>query len=122
MKLSQISKYECKCGHRGHTAFFASSGFKETCEKCGSIVRPEQHQRAIDDPGNRRFSGAAAVSLKHGFHSSEVDAARRAMPEVADCIKDDGRVVFRDSKTSQKFSREMDRVLTRAGVPKHPFQ
>ena len=121
MKLSQISKFECGCGHHGSLAFFASNGFQEPCPKCGTLVQPESQRRAIDDPGNRRFSGDGAVSLKHGCLPSEVQAARRSMPEVADCFRDNGQVVFKDSRTAKKFEKAMDRVLTGAGVPKHPF-
>ena len=121
MKLSKISKYECKCGQHGTLAFFASNEWEEPCPACGKNVQPSDEQRAIDDPGNRRFSGDAAVSLMHGFHASEVKAARQAMPGVADCIKDDGWVTFRDTRTAQRFEQSMDRVMTRAGVPKHPF-
>lgn len=66
--------------------------------------------------GNRRFSGAGAVSVTQGFDPSEVNKARSLMPRSAGCIKDDGRVIFPDSRSEQTFRQEFEKVRPRSSL------
>lgn len=116
MKISSISKAECDCGWTGTLAFFASENWQAPCPTCGKPVEPRRHQNTVTD-GNRRFSGEAAVSVTEGFHPGEVNLARKLMPSSAALIKDDGRVVFKDSKSVQRYHRELASAKRRLGVP-----
>lgn len=107
MKLSKIALTYCPCGFSGSLAFFASDGFKAQCPQCNKQTVPHERRSTVTD-ANRRFSGQGAVSFEQGFHPAEVDLARKAMPGVAHCIKDDGRVVYPDSRTEQKFRKAMN--------------
>jgi hypothetical protein len=116
MKLSKISHTECVCGYTGEVALFASDNFQADCPGgCGRKVHAHDKKKTIDD-ANRRYSGSQGVSFTQGFHPAEVALARKNMPDVAHCIKDDGRVVYPDSRTEQKFRKSLSEAKQRLGV------
>ena len=98
---------KCRCGHVFCGTVCEDDHWKTRCPKCRRVFDPMVSRvlghRYLN--GNRRFSGQGAVSLAHAFCESEVMEARRRMPEVQECVRDDGRVVFKDRKTERKFNR-----------------
>lgn len=120
MLVAKIARGKCPCGHDGELFFKADDNWQRPCPSCGQTIHAPGTGPARTY-GNRRFGLYEGESFKHGFHPSEVKKARKSMPKVADCIRSDGSVHFEDSKQAHTFEKELDRVLTNAGVPKHPW-
>lgn len=119
--ISKIASTQCgakTCDFSGDVAFLASDDWKAPCPKCGETMncgqQPKFNQTHI---GNRRFSGDQQISIAQGFHPKEVPAVRRLMGASADCIQDDGRVRFKDSRSEQRFRKDLARAKAAIGVP-----
>lgn len=106
-----------KCGHCGHVfnAFIAeSTGWVCTCTECGKQCDPNVRPSARSHYyGNRRFAGTECQSIAQGFHPKEVNRARKLMPEVQHCIKDNGRVEFADRSEERRFRRSLSETERR---------
>lgn len=86
----------------------------------GRVLCPECGQRAEQDwsaktiaPGGaaRSFNGERQTSLTEGFHSSEVDEARRMFGEThGGCIQNDGTVRFKNREEQRGYMKRKAEV------------
>lgn len=103
-----VQAFRClSCGwESGGRCFVHEKDGTLVCPRCGGAGQRMGAQRFY---GNRRFAETESVSLMEGFHPKEVREARRRMPEVQQCIKDDGRVEFSDRSEQRRFAAAMRR-------------
>lgn len=97
-----------------HAEVFAKSSERDAivCPACGGATRRNWQAMKIKD-GNPEWAAREKRSLFRGCHPDEVGDYRRLIAsaggkrgaDVADCIKDDGSVVFDNTKQQREFDR-----------------
>lgn len=96
------------------------------CPECGE--RAEQNYAAKRvGVGNPSFVGDKARSRAEGWHPDEVAEVRKILPPgSAACVRDNGKVYFRDRQEQRNYVRDVEAIRARAreakGLPPEKFE
>lgn len=93
------------CEHKWERFSKVSERLDCSCPLCNGQPVIDIAAQGVPGVGNPEFHGQKAVSLMEGFHPTEVNDARRSMPAVGHCIRDDGSVKFRDREEQKKYAK-----------------
>jgi hypothetical protein len=103
-------------------------------DQSGRILCPECGERADQNyatkrvgVGNPAFVGDRARSRTEGWHPSEVAEVRKILPErSAACVRDNGKVYFRDREEQRRYVRDVEAVRAKfreqKGLPPEKFE
>lgn len=86
------------------------------CPSCNEPASQDYARKGVPAVGNRAFVGDRQISVTEGFHSGEVDEARKTYgADVGQCIQDDGTVRFPDRETQKRYMRRKAEVIKSQG-------
>lgn len=106
-----IYPIKCDCGHKADVYAKVGARHRIRCTECKKIAAIDFAALTGVTDLNSQYIGSEGVSRQEGFTRRAVPRARKLIGgELSECIKDDGKVVWKNSKQQDRYYKRYREV------------
>lgn len=109
----------CACGFRGEIMARATDCDRLKCPACNGFAEQDWSAKLPTiQKGSREFRAGRDMSYSEGVSKADVGDARKVLGAIGErCIRDDGRVVFKDTAERNRYLDAKNAVQATTGKP-----